>query len=153
MTEFELRWESVAPLFAALGDGRAFAPHEGGGTADATVLAIATGDIPQPPTLPEGGAMSEAPLGDYDVAELTVWGRPAVKGRIAYGDGVAAIGGFEFAADDPDGRLGAAVVSALAEEAFLEGAGWLVTIVDGEAAETPAFLGGAWREAAKVSAS
>ncbi|MDQ0259953.1 hypothetical protein [Sinomonas atrocyanea] len=153
MTDFELSWDTVAPLFAALGDDRALAPHAGTGPADATVLAIATGDVAQPPKLPEGGGLSEAPLGEYDAVELTVWGRPAAKGLIAFGDGVAAVGGFEFAADDADGRLGAAVVSALAEEAFLEGAEWLVTLVSGDPAEVPAYLAEGWREAAKVSAS
>ncbi|MDP9886170.1 hypothetical protein J2W21_003695 [Sinomonas atrocyanea] len=153
MTDFDLRWDTLAPLFAALGDDRALAPHGGVGPADATVLAIATADVSQPPKLPEGGGLAEAPLGEYDAVELTIWGRPAAKGLIAFGEGVAAIGGFEFAADDADGRLGAAVVSALAEEAFLEGAEWLVTLVDGDPAKVPAYLADGWREAAKVSAS
>lgn len=152
MTDFELNWDAVAPLFAAIaGEDRTYTPHEGSGNADATVLAIATGDVPQPPRLPEGGGISEAPLGEYDVVELTIWGRPAAQGRIAFGDGIAAIGGFGFAADDADGRLGAAVVSALAEEAFLEGAEWLVTIVEGDSAQTPAFLAEGWAEAGKLS--
>lgn len=153
MTDFELRWDTVAPLLAALGDDRALAPHDGAGPADATLLAIATEDVPQPPRLPEGGGLSEAPLGEYDAVELTIWGRPAAKGLIAFGEGVAALGGFEFAAGDADGTLGAAVVSALAEEAFLEGAEWLVTLVDGDPAEVPAYLAEGWRAAAKVSAS
>ena len=151
MTDFELRWDTVAPLFAALGGNRILAPHEGQGPAEATILAIATEDIPQPPRLPEGGGLSEAPLGDYDAVELTIFGRPAAKGLVAFGDGIAAIGSFEFTADDADGRLGAAVVSALAEEAFLEGAEWLVTIVDGDPARIPAYLGQGWAEAGKVS--
>lgn len=154
MTDFELSWDTVAPLFAAIaGEDRTYAPHDGPGAADAIVLAIPTGDIPQPPKLPEGGGISEAPLGEYDVVELTVWGRPAAQGRIAFGDGVAAIGGFGFTADDADGSLGAAVVSALAEEAFLEGAEWLVTIVEGDPAQTPAFLAAGWSEAGKLSVS
>ncbi|BCT76068.1 hypothetical protein SCMU_19100 [Sinomonas cyclohexanicum] len=153
MTDFELNWDTVAPLFAALpGEDRALTPRGGEGAADATVLAIATGDIPQPPKLPEGGGISEAPLGAYDAVELTLFGRPAAKGHIAFGDGIAAIGGFEFTADDADGRLGAAVVSALAEEAFLEGAEWLVTIVPGDPAKVPSFLAQGWTEAAKLSA-
>lgn len=153
MTDFELRWDTLAPLLAALGNERALAPHGGAGPADATLLAIATGDVPQPPRLPEGGGLSEAPLGEYDAVELTIWGRPAAKGLIAFGEGVAAIGGFDFAAGDADGSLGAAVVSALAEEAFLEGAEWLVTLVDGDPAEVPAYLAQGWREVAKVSAA
>lgn len=153
MTDFELRWDTVAPLFAALGeDAHEYSLHDGAGTADATLLAIATGDIPQPPKLPEGGGLAEAPLGDYDAVELTIWGRPAAKGLVSFGDRVAAIGGFEFTADDADGSLGAAVVSALAEEAFLEGAEWLVTIVDGDPASIPAYLEQGWAETAKVSA-
>ncbi|GAB3286057.1 hypothetical protein GCM10027449_32280 [Sinomonas notoginsengisoli] len=153
MTDFEPRWDMITPLFAAIsGEDHAYAPHEGPGSADATVLAIPTGDVPQPPKLPEGGGISEAPLEEYDVVELTIWGRPAAQGRIAFGDGVAAIGGFGFAADDADGRLGAAVVSALAEEAFLEGAEWLVTVIDGDPAAIPPYLAQGWTEAAKVSA-
>lgn len=153
MTDFELRWDTVAPLFAAIaGEDRTYTPHDGPGSADATILAIATGEVPQPPKLPEGGGISEAPLGEYDVVELTIWGRPAAQGRIAFGDGVAAIGGFGFTADDADGSLGAAVVSALAEEAFLEGAEWLVTLVEGDPASVPAYLAQGWSEAAKVRA-
>lgn len=152
MTEFAHRWETLAPLFAALGADPALTPHAADGAADATVLAIATTEVPQPPKLPEGGDISEAPMGEYDVVELTVWGRPAAKGLVAFGEGVAAIGGFEFAAEDADGRLGAAVVSALAEEAFLEGAETLVTMVDGDPAALPAYLAAGWTETGKVSA-
>ncbi|ASN51863.1 hypothetical protein [Sinomonas sp. R1AF57] len=169
MTDFEPSWESIAPLLAALhgqeaqfdngalliapttgAAGSILSMHDGDGAADATLLAIATGDIPQPPKLPEGGGIAEAPLGAYDAVELTVFGRPAAKGRIAYGTSVAAVGGFEFAVDDAEGSLGAAVVSALAEQAFLEGAEWLVTLVEGDPAEVPAFLGEGWAPAARL---
>lgn len=152
MTDFEPRWDSISPLLAAIrGGSLPYAPQEGDGAADARLLVIATADVPQPPRLPEGGGLSEAPLGDYDAVELTVFGRPAAKGRIAFGDGVAAIGAFEFAADDADGSLGAAVVSALAEEAFLEGAEWIVSAVDGGSGDLPAYLNQGWHVAARLS--
>jgi hypothetical protein len=169
MTDFEPSWESIAPLLAALhgqepqfDDGTLLIPpaagsagvrismHDGEGPANATLLAIATSAVPQPPRLPEGGGLAEAPLGAYDAVELTVFGRPAAKGRIAYGGPVAAVGGFEFAVDDVDGSLGAAVVSALAEEAFLEGAEWVVTVVGGDPADVPAYLGEGWFPAARL---
>ncbi|WP_422936448.1 hypothetical protein [Sinomonas sp. P47F7] len=140
MGAFEDSWQSIAPLWAAL-DGAEPSPG-------AVVLMIRTSDIAQPPNLPEGGDLVEAPLGPFDAVELTLFGRPAAKGRIAFGEGLAVVGRFEFVDEASADQLGPAVLSALAEEAFLEGAELIYTVVDGGA---PSFLGNGWSEVGRLS--
>lgn len=164
MPAFDETWKSIAPLWAAVngpgGDAHsgspaaaatALSPSSGG---DAVVFAVRTADVEQPPRLPEGGDVVGAPLGPYDAVEVTLFGRPAAKGRIAFGDSVAVVGRFEFEhGADPD-ELGPAVLSALAEEAFLEGAEVIYTIVEGvEGVEAPSYLGTGWTEAGRLASS
>lgn len=169
MPTFDEVWKSVAPLWAAVNgaearvDGDALVLEEAGTpfrlvpsadaiggstTGDAIVFAIATSDVEQPPALPEGGDVVEAPLGLFDAVELTLFGRPAAKGRIAFGDGLAVVGRFEFEPGPPPEVLGPPVLSALAEEAFLEGAETLYTVVDGDG--LPSYLGNGWSEAGRL---
>jgi hypothetical protein len=142
MPSFDEVWTSVAPVWAAL---------NGSETADdgaATVFSIPTSDVDQAPSLPDGGDVVEAPLGPFDVVEVTLFGRPAAKGRIAFGDGLAVVGRFEFEAGFTPDDFGPALLSALAEEAFLEGAETIYTVVEGES--LPPFLGHGWSEAGRL---
>ncbi|WP_156143988.1 hypothetical protein [Sinomonas humi] len=146
-------WNSIGPLWAAVNESEwaesGPAPSVDGG--EATVFAARTADVEQPPQLPEGGDVVGAPLGPYDAVEVTLFGRAAARGRIAFGDSVAVVGHFDFEkGTDPD-VLGPALVSALAEEAFLEGAEVIYTVV--EASQAPSYLGTGWTEAGRLTRS
>lgn len=142
MPSFDEVWKSVAPVWAALNDA------ESADDGDATVFSIPTSDIDQTPSLPEGGDVVGAPLGPFDVVEATLFGRPAARGRIAFGDGLAVVGRFDFEVGFAPEDFGPALLSALAEEAFLEGAETLYTVVEGAA--LPHFLGSGWSEAGRL---
>ncbi|NUP75033.1 MAG: hypothetical protein HOQ07_10355, partial [Sinomonas sp.] len=140
------RFDGEVLTFEAEGQPSSLAP--GGETGEATVFEIRTSEVEQPPRLPEGGDLVEAPLGGFDAVELTLFGRPAAKGRIAFGEGLAVVGRFEFEEGTSPDELGPAVLSALAEEALLEGAEVIYTIIDG--AGFPSFLGEGWSESARL---
>ncbi|MCH6470528.1 hypothetical protein [Sinomonas terrae] len=154
MPTFDETWKSIGPLWAAVNDSEGaeasgLAPSSNDG--EATVFAVRTGDVEQPPQLPEGGDVVGAPLGPYDAVEVTLFGRAAARGRIAFGDSVAVVGRFDFEhGTDPD-KLGPAVLSALAEEAFLEGADVIYTVVEGH--QAPSYLGSGWTEAGRLARS
>lgn len=151
MAAFEESWKSIAPLWAAVNGAESTLLEPAGSEAGGTiVLEISTSDVDQPPRLPEGGDLVEAPLGLFDTVELTLFGRPAAKGRIAFGEGIAAVGLFEFEDGTSADELGPAVLSALAEEAFLEGAEVIYTVVEGEA---PSYLGSGWSETGRLRRS
>lgn len=167
MPTFEETWMSIGPLWAALNDAEGrieggtlvldgstptrLAPSSADAAGDAVVLSVRTADVEQPPRLPDGGDVFGAPLGPYDAVELTMFGRPAAKGRVAFGEGIAVVGRFEFNAGANPEELGPALVSALAEEAFLEGAEVIYTILDGT--DTPSHLGSGWTEAGRLERS
>ncbi|MEA5454323.1 hypothetical protein SPF06_06275 [Sinomonas sp. JGH33] len=149
MPAFDEVWTSIAPLWAALsGDARdrlAASPEEAG---EAAVFRIATSEVDEAPALPEGADLVEAPLGAYDIVELTLFGRPAAKARIAFGNGIAAVGRFEFEPGQSPDQLGPGLLSALAQEAFAEGAETIYTVADGT--EQPPYLGPGWTEAGRL---
>ncbi|MDQ4500921.1 hypothetical protein [Sinomonas sp. ASV322] len=149
MTVFDEIWTSLAPLWEALGGGEqgrlAVSPVASG---EAVVFAIRTSDVDPSPVLPEGADVIEAPLGEYDVVELTLFGRPAAKARIAYGDGIAAVGRFEFQQGQLPEQLAPGLLAALAQEAFAEGAETLYTVAEGT--EQPPYLGPGWSEAGRL---
>jgi hypothetical protein len=118
---------------------------------NATVFAIPTSAVDQTASLPEGGGVVGAPLGDFDVVEVTQFGRPAAKARIAFGENLAVVGRFEFEAGFSADELGPALLAALAEEAFLEGAETIYTVADGNA--LPSYLGRGWSRSGPESAA
>lgn len=142
MPAFEEVWKSVVPLWLAVNG------EESAADGEATVFAIPTSDVDQTAKLPEGGSVVGAPMGDFDVVEVTQFGRPAGKARIAFGEGLAVVGRFEFEPGFTPEDFGPALLAALAEEAFLEGAKTIYTVAEGK--ELPSFLGDRWSQSGPV---
>ena len=113
------------------------------GGAEPTALVVAApSDVNLLPALPAEYSMSEAPLEDYDVVELSHFDRPVARARIAFGDGFAVLGPVlpvDGAEVTPDHE--AAVLAAAAEQAYIEGAATVYAPVPDEAVERYERLG------------
>jgi len=122
------------PLWARLHDGH---PQE-----PAALVVAAPSDVNLQPTLPSEYSISEAPLEDCDVVELSRFDSPLARGKVAFGDGFAVLGPVlpvKEAEVAPEHE--AAVLAAAAEQAYIEGAETLYAPVPEEAVRRYERLG------------
>lgn len=84
-----------------------------------------TEDLDVAPALPEDAQLAEAPLEFYDVVEISPFDHPVAGSRISIQEDPAVVGGVRAQGPDDAGRLAAAVLAGLADEAGAHGAGTL----------------------------
>lgn len=92
----------------------------GQGLVSLSTLALMTADpadLPQVPQLPEGADLTLEEFPDCSVVEISAFGSPVARGRIAQGEGFAVFGGIDIRLADPDHTMETAVLAALAAEA------------------------------------
>jgi len=116
--------------------------------AELVLLTADTAGIAGAVALPEDAQLASAPMDDYDVAEISVFDHPVCSGRISIGDTSAVIG--DLRAETPQDRdtYEPALLAALAEEAFLHGAGTLFLITEPDEADR--FVAAGWTAAGHV---
>lgn len=115
------------------------------------VLEAAPQDVTRTGSLPAEGMLSQAPLGDYDVIELSVFAKPAARIRWRYDDEeggaiseVLPVGGVEIAASTR-----AALVEAALDELWQEGGETVWTVVpEAQAAD---YLAAGWQQRERVT--
>lgn len=112
------------------------------------LLTAITAEVAAAHALPEDAQVASAPMGDYDVAEISVFDHPVCGGRISVGEAAAVIGNLRFETPQDRDAYEPALLATLAEEAFLHGAHTLILIVDPDEADR--FLGSGWTAAGRV---
>lgn len=133
------------------GDSEARAEAQGRGLSpigEHAFLTAATAEIAAAHSLPENAQVASAPMGDYDVAEISVFDHPVCGGRISVGEQAAVIGNLRFETPQDRDDYEPALLATLAEEAYLHGAHTLILIVD--PGETDRYLGSGWTAAGRV---
>lgn len=115
----------------------------------AVLLTARTDDLNTALDLPENAELARAPLELYDLVEISVFDHPVATGRIRVDGGLAVVGGLEAQASAAGMNLGAAVLAALADEAFIHGADTLYSVVGPEQAAGYAAAG--WTVAAHLA--
>ncbi|WP_255769126.1 hypothetical protein [Pseudarthrobacter sulfonivorans] len=130
-------------------DARAEAQQQGlSASGEYVLLTAATAEIAAAHSLPEDAQVASAPMGDYDVAEISVFDHPVGGGRISVGEAAAVIGNLRYETPQDRDAYEPALLATLAEEAYLHGAHTLILIVDLDEADR--FLGSGWTEAGRV---
>lgn len=112
------------------------------------LMTAATQDMDGAVPLPEGAGLSQAPLDRYDVVEIVQFGHPAASGRVCVEGDLAVIGALKTHQPDAGPDMGRAVLSALAEEAFIHGADVLYTVVPER--KVPGYTATGWTSVARV---
>jgi hypothetical protein len=112
------------------------------------LLTASTPEIAAAHSLPENAQVASAPMGDYDVAEISVFDHPVCGGRISVGDAAAVIGNLRFETPQDRDTYEPALLATLAEEAYLHGAHTLILIVDPD--ESGRYLASGWAAAGRV---
>ncbi|HEY8753245.1 MAG TPA: hypothetical protein VIM40_06330, partial [Arthrobacter sp.] len=112
------------------------------------LLTAETAGIAGAVALPEDAQLASAPMDDYDVAEISVFDHPVCSGRISIGDTSAVIGNLRAETPQDRDAYEPALLAALAEEAFLHGAGTLFLITEPEQADR--FVAAGWTAAGHV---
>ncbi len=115
------------------------------------VLEAAPQDVVRTGELPAEGVLSQAPLGDYDVIELSVFAKPAarIRWRSDEEEGgaiseVAPVGGVEIA-----DATRAALVEAALDELWQEGAERVWTVIP--EAQAAGYLAAGWEQRERVT--
>jgi hypothetical protein len=112
---------------------------------DQVLLTASTAAIAEAYALPEDAQLASAPMGDFDVAEISVFDHPVCSGRISVGENAAVIGNLRAETPQDRDAYEPALLGALAEEAYLHGAHTLFLII--EPGESERFVGAGWTEA------
>lgn len=94
---------------------------------------------------PVEGVLSEAPMGDYDVLELSVFAHAVARVRWFEEDGIGAIGAVTRVGDSdlPDDEVIPVLVEAALDEAWQEGASLVSTVAPTRV--MGAYLRAGWR--------
>lgn len=140
-------WEAG---FSILHDGEEFAWSS---TADdavgaLAVLAAAPQDVSRVGVMPAEGVISAAPLGEYDVLELSIFAKPAARVRWwvdqdaeeSWGM-VSEVLAAEGSGAEP-GEVGPVLVEAALDELWQEGADRVLTVVP--VAQAPSYEAAGW---------
>ncbi|WP_427173275.1 hypothetical protein [Arthrobacter sp. 92] len=127
-----------------------FARQNGmGELADRLLLSAPTAEIAQVASLPDEAQVASAPMDTYDVVEISLFDHPVCSGRISIGDAAAVIAGIQADSEEHREAYEPALLAALAEEAYLHGAGTLYMIAEPERAE--GYGNSGWSVAARVT--
>jgi hypothetical protein len=95
------------------------------------VLQVVPDDADHLAVMPAEGVLSEAPMGDYDIFELSVFAHPVARLRWCVEDGVGVFGPVTRVGDSdlPDDAVVPVLVEAALDEAWQEGAEVIVAVV------------------------
>ncbi|NUT71903.1 hypothetical protein [Pseudarthrobacter sp. C4D7] len=116
--------------------------------AERVLLTAPTDSLDAAVELPDNAQVTLAPMATYDAVEVTVFHHPVAKGRIQVRDGVAAVAITELPQGADRQGLERALFAAMAEEAFLHGAGHLHMVVEPDAA--PLYEASGWIAAGRL---
>ena len=114
----------------------------------AVLLTAPTNELNTRLDLPENAELAQAPLELYDLVEISVFDHPVASGRIRIEDGLAFIGGVQTDTPESGGSFEAAVLAALADEAYVHGADTLYTVLG--PGPVAAYTASGWTVAAHV---
>jgi hypothetical protein len=114
----------------------------------AVLLTASTEDLNTAPALPENADLARAPLELYDLVEISVFDHPVASGRVRIEDGLAVIGSLQTEAPESTKGFEAAVLAALADEAYVHGADILYMVVSPD--QVAAYTGSGWTAAAQI---
>ncbi|MCX6500161.1 MAG: hypothetical protein NTU93_15410 [Arthrobacter sp.] len=114
----------------------------------AVLLTAPTEDLNAAPDLPENAELAQAPLELYDLVEISVFDHPVASGRVRIEDGLAVVGSLQAEAPEAGKGFEAAVLAALADEAYVHGADTLYTVVSQD--QVAAYTASGWTAAAQV---
>jgi hypothetical protein len=112
------------------------------GSEPAALVVAAPEEVNRQPAMPSEYSISEAPMEEYDIVELSEFDRPLARGRVAFGDGFAVLGPVlpvKEAQVAPEHE--AMVLAAAAEQAYIEGAETLYAPVPEDAVQRYERLG------------
>ncbi|MDR2255947.1 MAG: hypothetical protein LBE25_08135 [Arthrobacter sp.] len=121
------------------------------GEAAWVVLSASAQEVAREGSLPQEGVLSQAPLGDYDVIELSVFAKPCARIRWRYdGEEGGALSEVQAVAGaDIDAPTRAALVEAALDELWQEGGEEVFTVVPAEQEEQ--YTGAGWSVLERVS--
>jgi hypothetical protein len=114
----------------------------------AVLLTAPTEELNGAPDLPENAELAQAPLELYDLVEISVFDHPVASGRVRIEDGLAVIGSLQTEAPESAKGFEAAVLAALADEAYVHGADILYTVVSPD--RVADHTGSGWTAAAQI---
>lgn len=116
--------------------------------AERLLLSAPTAQLNTGVDLPENSQVALAPMETYDAVEITVFDHPVARGRIRVRDEVAVVAILEVPEGPDQEVFTRALFAAMAEEAFLHGAGDLNMVVEPDAAA--GFQESGWTTAGRL---
>lgn len=128
-TQVDAQWEG---LFARLtGEEHDWVVAEPDDEDAVAVLVAVPDQVDRLASMPAEGVLSEAPMGDYDVFELSVFARPVARVRWCVDEDMGIIGAVTRVGDSelPDDEVVPVLVEAALDEATQDGADVVVAVV------------------------